>query len=138
MFPKKNWFFFNYNYKLSKLILKMDDEKIGDRCEICKRRDYIPFECKKCKKKVTLIIICSYVMNIFGRRNINVEWNTTLQGLELIIKRGRKNIIVVFVKWNWQQSIISFVKNVKRFFVSNIECLRNINVAKKVQFLHAK
>jgi primosomal protein N' len=30
----------------------MHDEDIGKICSICKRRDYIPYECAKCRKKV--------------------------------------------------------------------------------------
>ncbi len=26
----------------------MDDEKIGDCCHFCKKRDYVPYRCKTC------------------------------------------------------------------------------------------
>lgn len=31
----------------------MQDEKIGKHCQICNRKDYIPYTCKKCSRVVT-------------------------------------------------------------------------------------
>lgn len=30
----------------------MQDEHIGKHCEICKRKDYIPYSCRKCNQTV--------------------------------------------------------------------------------------
>lgn len=43
----------------------MQDDQIGKNCEICHRKDYIPYDCKKCKKTVMYTLL-SFAMSIIG------------------------------------------------------------------------
>ena len=70
------------------------------------------------------------MINIFGLKNTRVDFNIILQDLKWIIKK-RLSTVVECVNPNLQQLIITFVRNVKLCFASNIECQNNINVHKK-------
>ena len=35
----------------------MDDDNVGQLCQICNRKDYMPYKCKNCKRTVHFNII---------------------------------------------------------------------------------